>query len=194
MTARSKAWVCGLSLAGIVVSNSAAGMDGLSLVSVVRCQVGFCVSGRSPVQRSPLECDVSECDLATSTVSRPRPLVGLLSQGGGKRLAIKSSIVRPVMISMTTRNLELQTRGRIRSDIELSTVIQERHRQRLVTRFHRSPPCFNKRTRNFPRWVSSSHFFYSPSSSYQKLAKSTSACSDNQSWTTAGYLNCKNVC
>jgi len=108
-----------------VGSNSAAGLDDLSLVSVVCCQVGFCVSGRSLVQRSPIECDVSECDLITSTVRRPRPRVGLLSQGGGKRLAIKNSVVRLVMISMTTRNLELQSRGHIRSDIELSTAIQK---------------------------------------------------------------------
>jgi hypothetical protein len=116
------------------------------------------VSGRSLVQRSPIECDVSECDLVTSTVRRPRPRVEQLSQGGGKSLAIKSSAVRLVMISMTTRNLELQTRGRILSDIELSTVIQELHWQRLDTRVHRAPLCFNNRTSNFPRWVS--HFMY----------------------------------
>jgi hypothetical protein len=79
------------------------------------------VSGRSLVQRSPIECDVSESDLVTPTVRRPKPHVGLLSQGGGKSLAFKSSVVKLVVISMTTRNLELQTRGRIRSDIELST-------------------------------------------------------------------------
>jgi len=179
--ARSKAWICGLSLADIVCSNTAAGLDYLSLVSVVCCQVVFCVSGQSLVQRSPIECDVSECDLVTSTVRRPRPRVGLFSQGGGKRLAIKSSVVRLVMISMKTRNLELQRRGRIRSDIELSTVIQKLHRQRRDTRVRRSPLCFNKKTRKFPRWVSSSRFIYSQSSSYQKLVKSTSACSDNHS-------------
>jgi len=35
---------------------------------------------------------------------------------------------------MTTRNLELQSWSRNRSDIELSTVIQELHRQRRDTR------------------------------------------------------------
>ena len=38
VTAQSKAWVCGRSLAGIVGSNPAGGM-GVSLVSVVCCQV-----------------------------------------------------------------------------------------------------------------------------------------------------------
>jgi len=41
---QSKAWVCGLSLAGIVGSNPAWGMD-VSLVSVVCCQVEVSVSG-----------------------------------------------------------------------------------------------------------------------------------------------------
>jgi len=36
---RSKAWVCGRSLAGIVASNPAEGMHVLSVVRVVRCQV-----------------------------------------------------------------------------------------------------------------------------------------------------------
>jgi len=92
------------------------------------------VSGRSLVQRSPIECDVSECDLLNSTVRRPRSRVGLLSQGGEKCLTIKSSVVRLVKFSMTTRNLELQTRGRIRYDIELSPVIQELHGKRLDRR------------------------------------------------------------
>jgi hypothetical protein len=39
VAARSKAWVCGLSLAGISGSNPAGGMDVLSLVSVSCCQV-----------------------------------------------------------------------------------------------------------------------------------------------------------
>ena len=101
------------------------------------------MSGRSLIQRSPIECDISECDLVTSTVRRPRPRVWLLTQGGGKSLTIKSSVVKLVKFSMTTRNLELQTRGRIRSDIELSTVTQELHRKRLDTRVYRAPLCFN---------------------------------------------------
>ena len=40
---RSQAWVCGLSLAGIVGSNTAGAY--MSLVSVVCCQVGFSASG-----------------------------------------------------------------------------------------------------------------------------------------------------
>ena len=54
--------MCGGSLAAIVVSNPAAGMDVLSLVIVVCCQVVVSASGCSLVQRSPTYCDVSECD------------------------------------------------------------------------------------------------------------------------------------
>jgi len=53
------------------------------------------------------------------------------------------------MFSMTTRNLELQTRSRIRSDIEHSTVIQERHRKRLGTRAHRAPLFQQENTQLF---------------------------------------------
>jgi hypothetical protein len=42
VTARSKAWSCGRSLAGIAVSNPAGGMDSLSLVSVVLSDRGLC--------------------------------------------------------------------------------------------------------------------------------------------------------
>jgi len=44
---RSKAWVCGHSLAEIVGSNPAGGMN-VSLVSVVWFQVEVSASGRSP--------------------------------------------------------------------------------------------------------------------------------------------------
>jgi hypothetical protein len=62
---RSKAWVCGRSLAGIASSNPAGGMD-VFFVSAVSCQVK--VSERSFVQRSPTKCGVSECDREASTV------------------------------------------------------------------------------------------------------------------------------
>ena len=45
MAARSKASVCGRSLAGIVGSNPAVCMDVLSLVSVVCCQVEVSATG-----------------------------------------------------------------------------------------------------------------------------------------------------
>ena len=44
MAARSKAWVCGRSLAEIADSNPVGGMD-MSLVSVVCCQVEVPASG-----------------------------------------------------------------------------------------------------------------------------------------------------
>jgi hypothetical protein len=44
VAARCKAWVCGWSLAGIAVSNPAGGM-GVSVVSVVCCQVEISATG-----------------------------------------------------------------------------------------------------------------------------------------------------
>jgi hypothetical protein len=60
-------WIWGHLLAGFVGSNPAGGHGSLSVVSVVCCQVEFCASGRSRVQRSPTECGVSECDLDVPT-------------------------------------------------------------------------------------------------------------------------------
>jgi hypothetical protein len=60
----SKEWICGLSLAGIVGSNSAGEHGCLSLVSVVCCQVEVSATGRSLVQgvlRNVCVC-VIECD------------------------------------------------------------------------------------------------------------------------------------
>jgi len=55
--ARSKALVCGRSLAGIVGSNPVGDMD----VNVVCCQVEVSATGWSLVQRSPTDCGVSLC-------------------------------------------------------------------------------------------------------------------------------------
>ena len=57
MAARSKTWVCGRSLAGFEGSNPAGGM-GVSIVSVVCCQVEISATGRSLVQRSRTKCGV----------------------------------------------------------------------------------------------------------------------------------------
>jgi hypothetical protein len=58
---RSEAWVCGLSLAAIVGSNSTGGNGYLFAVSVVCCQVEVSATSRSLVQGSPTKCGVSEC-------------------------------------------------------------------------------------------------------------------------------------
>jgi hypothetical protein len=58
VAARSKAWVYGCSLAAILGSNPARGMDVLSLVSIICCQVEVSATGWSLVQRSPTECGV----------------------------------------------------------------------------------------------------------------------------------------
>jgi hypothetical protein len=53
VVALSKAWVCGRSLAGIMISNPGGVIDG-SLVSGVCCQVAVSATGRSFVQGIPL--------------------------------------------------------------------------------------------------------------------------------------------
>jgi hypothetical protein len=66
VTARSKALVCGLFLAGVAGSNLAgAWLSGCCVLS----GRGFC-EGRSLVLRSPTACGVSECVLETSTTTR----------------------------------------------------------------------------------------------------------------------------
>jgi hypothetical protein len=72
----SKACVCGRWLAGIAGSNPAGGMDVLSLVSVVCCQVEVFTAGRSLARRSLNDCGVSEYDLGTSTMRSLRPTGG----------------------------------------------------------------------------------------------------------------------
>jgi hypothetical protein len=52
---RSKAWVCGRALAGIVGSNPTGGM-GVCLVQCFCCQVEVSATGRSLVQRSLPDC------------------------------------------------------------------------------------------------------------------------------------------
>jgi hypothetical protein len=77
VAARSKAWVCGRSLAGIVDSNPGEGMD-VCLLWVL-CVV---------TQRSLRRADHSSrgvlptvCDLETSTMRRPRPEFGCCATG-----------------------------------------------------------------------------------------------------------------
>jgi len=54
VAARSKAWLCGRSLVGIVGSKPAVGRD-VTLVSVAYCWVEVSASGRSLVQRISTE-------------------------------------------------------------------------------------------------------------------------------------------
>jgi hypothetical protein len=61
VTARSKAYVCGRSPAEIVGSNLTGGMDVLSVVIVVCCQVEVCATSWSLVQKIPTDCGASLC-------------------------------------------------------------------------------------------------------------------------------------
>jgi hypothetical protein len=62
-----------------VGSNPAGGM-GMSVVSVVCCQVEVCVRMIN-VQRSRTECGVSECDFEASIMRRPWPARGCCAVG-----------------------------------------------------------------------------------------------------------------
>jgi hypothetical protein len=66
----SKEWVCGCSLAEIVVSNLTGEQACLYVVSIVCCQVKSSASGWSLFQRNPTDCGVSECDHETSIMRR----------------------------------------------------------------------------------------------------------------------------
>jgi len=70
---RSEAWVCGRSLAGIVGSNTAEGMD-VCLLLVLCCHVQVFELGWWLVWKSPTECGVSECDRESSIMRRDGPL------------------------------------------------------------------------------------------------------------------------
>ena len=85
--ARSKASVCGWSLAGILGSNPAGDLNICLLFSVVCCQAEITATGWSLVQRSPTDCGVSECDREASTMRRPWPT------GGGGFYAMGGKIV-----------------------------------------------------------------------------------------------------
>jgi hypothetical protein len=67
VVARSKAWVFGRSSAEIVGSYLTGGMDVLSVVSVVCCQVEVSATSWSLVQRSPTDCGASLC-----VIKKPR--------------------------------------------------------------------------------------------------------------------------
>ena len=82
VAARSKAWACGRSFAGIAGSNPTGGHECLSAVSVVCCQVEVTAKGRSQVQRSPAECGVSECDSEAWIMKIPWPTSGCRAMTG----------------------------------------------------------------------------------------------------------------
>jgi hypothetical protein len=67
-------WVCGHSLAGIVGSNPAGGMDVCLLWLLCAVQVEVSVSGWSPDLRSTTEPSVSECDREASKWGDAGPL------------------------------------------------------------------------------------------------------------------------
>ena len=78
MAARSKAWVCSRSLAGLSVSNIAGSWMSVCCIYCV-LSGEFSASGYSLIQRSPNQCDVSKCDREASTVRKPWPTGGCLA-------------------------------------------------------------------------------------------------------------------
>ena len=79
MAVRSKEWVCGSSLSGIVDSNPGRTHGYLSLVSVMCCEAEIPALGWSLAQRSPTERGVTECDR-----EKPPSCYGLLRHEGIK--------------------------------------------------------------------------------------------------------------
>ena len=83
MAARSKAWVYGCSLAGIVGSIPAGGHGCLSLVSVACCQAEVSATGRSLVQKIPTDCGMSAYDCEATVIRRHWPARGCCVTGEG---------------------------------------------------------------------------------------------------------------
>jgi hypothetical protein len=79
VAARSKEWVSGRSLAGVVGSNFAGGLD-FCFERCVLSSRGLCV-GLIIAQRIPTECGVSECDRETLTVKWSWPTRGCRAVG-----------------------------------------------------------------------------------------------------------------
>jgi hypothetical protein len=109
MPARSKACVCGRSLAGIVVRISL-GTKCLCLVSDVWYQVEVSVSGWSLVQRSPTECGVSERDHESSTMRRPWPTGGCCDVGEKIKVVIWISMFHSAFFNSIIDKTPTQTK------------------------------------------------------------------------------------
>jgi hypothetical protein len=65
VTARSKVWVCGRSLADVAGANP---VEGHGCLSIVCCQVEVSATGWSLAQRSTTDWGVSECDHEATTM------------------------------------------------------------------------------------------------------------------------------
>ena len=83
---RSKVWVCGRSLAGIVGSNPGGGQGCLSLVSVVCCQVEVSASGCRPDHSSR---GVLPSVVRLSVIMKRQQWVGHGPLGGGGELLLR---------------------------------------------------------------------------------------------------------
>jgi hypothetical protein len=94
MAARSKAWFCGRSLAGIVGSNPAEGMD-ICLLWVVCCHVEVSASDWSLIWTSPTQRGVSEYDREAWTMRRPWPTTGCRAMEKKKSAVLVKCFVRP---------------------------------------------------------------------------------------------------
>ena len=82
MATRSKAWVCGLSLAGVAGSNYAGAWMSFSFERYVLSCRGLCVG--LITRLIPAECGVSECDREASIVRRLWLTRGCCPTGGEK--------------------------------------------------------------------------------------------------------------
>jgi hypothetical protein len=109
VAARSKALVCGRSLAGIAGSNPAGSMY-VSCECCVLWRRGLC-NGRSIVQRSPTECAVSEYDLEAATIRRSWPTRAVEPWGGGKLfISIQWESIRKSSLRIAANSAEIRAK------------------------------------------------------------------------------------
>jgi hypothetical protein len=131
VAARSKAWVCGRSLTGIVGSNPAGSCMSVCLLWVL-CFVS--ALGWSLIQRSPTAYGVSECDNDASIMRRPWPTRGCCAmekKKAGPRTA-GNGLHPPALCLATSYQPRVQTgiswRGRTseRTEMALETLVYPR--------------------------------------------------------------------
>jgi len=81
VAARSKAWVCGRSVAGIEVSNPAEGIEFRFLCFIACCVGGGLCEELITRQGESWWVCLCVCDLETSTIRRPGPEMGSCATG-----------------------------------------------------------------------------------------------------------------
>ena len=100
------AWVCGCSPAGIAGSSPVGGMDVLSIVSVVCCQLEVPATSRDSSSRGGTECGVTECDREASIMRRTWLIRGCWAMWEKKKISRSLSGV-----AVVTKFSEMKSRA-----------------------------------------------------------------------------------